>query len=57
MAFALTPTGDPVLVSAVGEGALLGAYRFDRFRTTYDAPAGRATGRVRRGRGRAGRVR
>jgi leucyl aminopeptidase len=38
VAFALTPTGDPVQLSAVGEGALLGAYRFDRFRTTSDAP-------------------
>ncbi|MCW2667098.1 MAG: leucyl aminopeptidase [Frankiales bacterium] len=39
VALVLTPTGDPVQVSAVGEGALLGAYRFDRFRTTSDAPA------------------
>jgi leucyl aminopeptidase len=32
------PAGDADAVSAVGEGALLGAYRFDRFRTTDTRP-------------------
>ncbi len=39
VAFALTATGDPAEVAAVGEGALLGAYRFDQFRTTSTDPA------------------